>query len=179
MITWATLITLLRIILIIPLVVLLLDNNIVGAAVILAVACFTDLIDGYVARTYNQRSKMGEVLDPLADKLLMLTTFTTVWFTMEDLVPTWLLIFLWCKEGILAIGALIFFVTSHRLQPARRSGKMAMLFQVMYGLLLFFTRYTELQPVWVKGMQVGVFLTALYALYDYAKHGFSLIKKSI
>lgn len=71
--TLANRITLLRIALI-PLCVILLLAGLLGlAAVVFLVLSFSDLIDGYVARKYHQVSELGKMLDPLADKILVLT----------------------------------------------------------------------------------------------------------
>ena len=45
------------------------------ACAIFAVAGFTDLLDGYIARTFDMKSDLGAILDPVADKLLMTTAF--------------------------------------------------------------------------------------------------------
>lgn len=44
------------------------------AALLFMLACITDYLDGFVARTFNQQSRFGEMLDPIADKLLVATT---------------------------------------------------------------------------------------------------------
>ncbi|MDP1831287.1 MAG: CDP-diacylglycerol--glycerol-3-phosphate 3-phosphatidyltransferase [Geothrix sp.] len=62
------------------------------ACVIFAAAGFTDLLDGFIARTFNQRSDLGAVLDPAADKLLMTTAFILMaWRTqgMTAPIPVW------------------------------------------------------------------------------------------
>ena len=57
-----------------PLVLILLFLGLYGlAAFIFTLLCFSDAIDGYIARRYKQISNLGKVLDPLADKLLVLT----------------------------------------------------------------------------------------------------------
>ena len=44
-------------------------------ALIFALACMTDFFDGYIARSWDQKTKLGEILDPLADKMLILSAF--------------------------------------------------------------------------------------------------------
>jgi cardiolipin synthase (CMP-forming) len=68
------------------------------AFALFAAAGFTDLLDGFIARTFNQSSALGAVLDPAADKLLMTTAFILMaWRTqgMTAPIPVWV--------GILAI----------------------------------------------------------------------------
>lgn len=61
------------------------------AAVIFILSGITDILDGYIARHYNQVTKIGTLLDPLADKLMILTVLTSLW--IKDLIPFLLLLF--------------------------------------------------------------------------------------
>ena len=45
------------------------------AALVFVLACITDFFDGYIARSWDQKTKLGEILDPLADKMLTLAAF--------------------------------------------------------------------------------------------------------
>lgn len=69
--TTATKFTILRVLLIPVFMVLLLLGYNVAALIVFIVASLTDLLDGYIARHYNQTSDLGKFLDPLADKLLV------------------------------------------------------------------------------------------------------------
>lgn len=73
----------------IPLYVWLLfgQKNQVGAALLLAVLGTTDWIDGYIARRFHQVSTLGKVLDPVADRLLVVTAVVTI--TIHGAVPVW------------------------------------------------------------------------------------------
>ena len=73
----------------IPLYVWLLfgATNQVGAALLLAVLGATDWIDGYIARRFHQVSTLGKVLDPVADRLLVVTAVITI--TIHGAVPVW------------------------------------------------------------------------------------------
>ncbi len=73
----------------------------VWALVVLMVSGFTDWLDGYLARRLNQMSKLGEILDPVADRLYILAA--VIGLTLRDIVPWWVAIllpardlFLWC-----------------------------------------------------------------------------------
>jgi CDP-diacylglycerol--glycerol-3-phosphate 3-phosphatidyltransferase len=176
MITLATKVTIFRIFLVAPITLLLAHNYLVAAGFGLALAAFTDWLDGYIARRYHQQTALGALLDPLADKLLMVSIFTVTWHTYSDLIPGWFIIFLWLKESVLACGAFIFFLYSYKPVAARISGKIAMACQLIYGLLLFFTRYNEinidvLMMAWL-GLVTGV---TLWALVDYGMHGYTLL----
>ncbi|MBY0109799.1 MAG: CDP-alcohol phosphatidyltransferase family protein [Candidatus Babeliaceae bacterium] len=179
MITLATYITLMRIVLIAPISYLLLNNFFLAAGFLAAIAAATDMLDGYIARKYHQESALGGLLDPLADKLFILTTITLLWCRYTNMVPVWFIVFLWAKETLMFAGALLIIVQGHTPPPARFSGKIAMAGQVSYCLLLFFTRYTELKiPIFLHGLVILVMGATLYALIDYGKVGYCTFYKS-
>ena len=85
-----------------------LEERMVHALVVFAVAGITDGIDGYLARAWNQRTELGAHLDPLADKALTLVAFTLLAFA--EILPMWLLILAIVRDVGLVGGH---FVTSH------------------------------------------------------------------
>lgn len=72
----------------------------VWAVVVLAVGGATDWLDGYLARAWNQRSRLGQVLDPMADRLYILATL--IGFVLRDIVPWWLLAVLAARDVLMA-----------------------------------------------------------------------------
>ncbi|MCH7646671.1 MAG: CDP-alcohol phosphatidyltransferase family protein, partial [Nitrospinae bacterium] len=98
-------ITLLRI-LVIPFFVMLLIYGMAGWALgVFILTAITDAIDGYIARTRKQRTPLGEVLDPLADKLLLTTAFITLAYLR--ILPAWLAILVVSRDVILVFGSLL------------------------------------------------------------------------
>src|SRR4051794_40152404 len=75
------------------------------AVAVLAVGGTTDWIDGYLARRLGQVSRLGELIDPLADRLYILATLLA--FTVEDIVPWAFTIALLLREGVLAVVILV------------------------------------------------------------------------
>jgi cardiolipin synthase len=72
------------------------------AILLLAVSGFSDWLDGKLARRWNQMSKVGAFLDPLADRLYILATL--VGFTMRHVIPLWLVIVLVGRDVALLVG---------------------------------------------------------------------------
>ena len=89
------------------------------AFILFAAAGFTDLLDGFIARTFNQSSELGAVLDPAADKLLMTTAFVLLaWRTqgMTAPIPVWVAILAITRDGLISFYA---FASVDRLNDAK------------------------------------------------------------
>src|SRR6478752_8308887 len=91
--TVANQLTLLRVILIPAFVILVIYGYLGWALIVFASACLTDALDGLTARRSSQKSTLGAWLDPMADKLLALSTFvvlTVPGLGLENRLPIWL-----------------------------------------------------------------------------------------
>jgi cardiolipin synthase (CMP-forming) len=89
------------------------------ACLIFALAGLTDLLDGYIARRFNQKSTVGAVLDPAADKLLMTTAFVLMAMPNEFLairIPAWVAILAISRDVAISLVALM---SAHHFDPAR------------------------------------------------------------
>ena len=82
------LITVMRLLLVAPILWLLLQNNYIGALGLFVFAGVSDLVDGFLAKTYSWTSELGGILDPLADKLLLVGTLLVLGWQGE--LPAWL-----------------------------------------------------------------------------------------
>eukprot|EP01132_Coremiostelium_polycephalum_P007243 gene7243-8919_t len=97
-------ITIFRFILV-PFIVMALLSGSVGAALVgFVIAGVSDGVDGYIARRYDQRSELGAYLDPMADKLLLVTLFVVLGFLNE--LPVWLVVIVVSRD-ILIISAVL------------------------------------------------------------------------
>ena len=75
------------------------------AMTIFIVAGITDFLDGYLARKYQLVTSFGKLMDPLADKLMLVTALSCL--TAAGLVPLWVVIVVVCKELLMVIGGYI------------------------------------------------------------------------
>ena len=112
-----TVLTLLRITLVPGISLFLLDRHFKLAFAFFLVAAATDVVDGWLARRWNQITRLGTVLDPLVDIVFNLAIFTG--FTVAGLLPGWVLGVAALRYGILLVGGacLYLFVGPVRIQP--------------------------------------------------------------
>ena len=99
-------ITLVRIALLPYFVLLMADDRVVAGAWFFGLLAFTDWIDGYIARRFNQVSEFGKILDPIADRLIFFVGIATVMY--YDYFPVWLGVVILVREvaiAILMVGA--------------------------------------------------------------------------
>lgn len=111
MLTLPNFLTLLRIVAI-PIFLILVSNHRYAAALVLFMAAgITDTIDGVIARLTDAKSDLGATLDPLADKLLLVSSF--VMLAWLGVIPTWLLILVLTRDVVILSGYLaIYFVST-------------------------------------------------------------------
>ena len=106
--TIPNLLTILRLLLTPVLVIFLLDEKLGEALFIFIVAGVTDGLDGLIARLYKQKSRLGAFLDPLADKLLLATTYVIL--AVLHLVPKWLTVIVLSRDVLILLGVFVLFM---------------------------------------------------------------------
>ncbi len=111
------------------------------ALALFIVASLTDVLDGFVARMSNQKTRFGEVLDPIADKLLLMSSF--VIFAILGWVPLWLTITVLSRDVIVIIGTVILYLSTGMLvMQVTRTGKLTIALQVaMLAYILIRVNY--------------------------------------
>lgn len=103
-----------------------LENHLILAVFIFILAGATDVLDGFIARKFNLVTKWGQVMDPLADKLMQLTVLTCI--TIEGLIPTWIIIVYGIKELTMIFGGVFLYTKKEKIViPANLFGKVATL----------------------------------------------------
>ena len=109
------LITLLRIGAIPIFLILLVDERYTEALIVFILAGITDSLDGLLARWLDARTTLGAFIDPLADKLLLVSSFVILAFL--DFIPRWLAVLVITRDIIILIGySVLFFVTGHSIE---------------------------------------------------------------
>lgn len=95
------LITILRLVLIVPLVMSYYFDCMIYLYVLLGVVILTDFLDGFLARRLNQISDLGKLLDPIADGLILFTFSVVLYF--ESRIDLWFCVFYFCRQFLLLI----------------------------------------------------------------------------
>jgi len=106
----------LRILLTLPVMYFLLQHDYTVALLLFAVAGFSDGLDGFLAKHYGWQSRLGGLLDPLADKALLMSSFLVLAAT--GLIPIWLVLAAICRDLIIVGGALYYNFTVEEVLPA-------------------------------------------------------------
>jgi cardiolipin synthase len=99
-------ITLIRILLTPIFIIFLIQGQYRRALLVFLLAGISDLADGLIARGWQQKSRLGSYLDPLADKILMAASFVTLSIYRE--IPPWLTVVVLSRDVVLGLGVLIF-----------------------------------------------------------------------
>ena len=144
------LLTLLRFGLVPIFLFLVLARNALGALLVFSFAGLTDVLDGMAARIWRLRTKIGMLLDPLADKSLLATAF--ILLTIQSLnspysLPVWLTVTVLARDFILVAGGLVIFRIRGRKEfPPSLYGKISTILQVGTVFWVLFSNYIRVSP---------------------------------
>ncbi len=171
-ITISTWFTILRIVLIPFIVSSIVFANWDQALLLFLVAGFTDLIDGFLARYLNQESLLGAVLDPLADKLLMVSCYTALIFFGSEYckMPIWFALIISFKEILLVLGAIVLgvFKKSIVVKPTML-GKLTTTIQIFFILWVFVCSYFRIfYPTIFHILLILISLLNIIVLFQYS-----------
>jgi cardiolipin synthase len=167
LVTVPNLICLLRIALTVPIVVLLSEGRYDETLVLFAIAAASDVLDGYLAKTFGWTSEFGKILDPLADKLLLVSVFITL--AVIGLVPVWLAALAVLRDLVIGFGAAIYQWLFGPLEgrPTVPS-KLNTLVQLLYVIAVVWNAAFRDLPAWViQGLGALVLVTTVVSGVDY------------
>ena len=162
-------ISVLRVLLIIPLILLLLNQNnsntIIIAAILIAMY-FTDLLDGYLARKLNQVSELGKIIDPLADKIAVVSIVIVLFF--QGRIETWFFIVVIARDLLILVFGYYLKNRNKIVLMSNYPGKAAVFSIGIIILLIVFNTgsYELLQKVISYLYYISVILI-IYSLYLY------------
>lgn len=165
--TTANKITLVRVVLI-PVLVLLMYMNFPGhiywALAVFIIASISDFLDGYIARHYNQVSDFGKFMDPLADKLLVVSTMMI--FVEKGYMPGWALLIVVAREFAVT-GLRLVAVDNGRVIAAAWSGKIKTAC-TMIGIILMMLIGIPCKVTWLNTLVwIVIVATTVYSGAEY------------
>ncbi len=106
------LLTALRVLLVLPATWLMLEHRYGAALVVFGVAGLTDALDGFIARRFRWQSRLGAVLDPLADKLLAVSAYLVL--GAQGVLPAWLVALVLARDLVIVAGSVAYHLRVER-----------------------------------------------------------------
>src|SRR5215468_12064090 len=165
--TTANQLTILRIVFV-PVFIILLAYKEVGWALCTFVAAgITDVLDGIIARRFGQKTSIGAVLDPLADKLLMTSSiliFSLPQMEFINVIPRWLMIVIIFRDVfILLVSLIVVLMVGWRVFTPTPYGKISTFMQVLTVLAVL---YTNWQGQVVPELNILFYMTGLMTAFS-------------
>lgn len=160
-------ISIFRIVFVIPIIYLLLIEQYTVALFMFLIAGVSDGLDGFLAKRYGWESPLGSVLDPIADKLLLVSTYFALCWLGQ--IPVWLVMVVIARDVIIVMGAFSFYflVGRYDMAPSWLS-KINTCAQILLGLVIVASLgFIPISTGVVEGLIVLVFITTLLSGADY------------
>ena|SRR4030067_599187 len=157
-------ITILRILFVPFFVILLAYGWKLTALLLFCLAGITDGVDGYIARTRKIKTELGSILDPLADKFLLISSFIMLTIKNPKLIPLWFTIIIISREFVIVMGAVIIqFITNNFKAKPTVIGKITTAFQILTVFIALVINGVE-APISIKLLKVFIVLTTVLAI---------------
>lgn len=156
----------LRMLLAVPVVWALFGEQYLLTLGLLFVAAASDGLDGWIAKRFGWETELGRLLDPVADKLLLVSVFVAM--TLLGLVPLWLAATVVARDVVIGVGAAVFrrhFGPLHG-RPTWPS-KVNTVFQLAYGLAVVAAAAALVPAPVVMALGATVFVTTVVSGVDY------------
>ena len=161
--------SIIRIILTVPIVIALLKGQYLLTIFLFLLAGITDALDGWIAKQFSFQSRLGSILDPMADKILLTCTFVSLYWV--GILPLWLLLLICTRDVIIVAGALGYFLgeingASELIKPTLIS-KFNTVLQIGLVLFLLFIQFTIELSEWLQIVFIIVATSTAVSGADY------------
>ncbi len=159
-------ISLLRIILVVPIAYFLWSQNYLIALILFLIGGLSDGLDGFLARRYKWETELGVILDPMGDKLMMLTAYLLLGW--HHLLAWWLVALVIFRDLIIVTGTLLYrkIIGNAKLKPLFIS-KLNTVFQIVLVLIIMFSQVVSLNTLIVDSIFWLVVATTIMSGYAY------------
>ena len=184
MITVPNILTLFRIILVPFFLVVSMRSMWTVAFALFVTAAVTDIFDGLIARRFNQRSRLGAILDPAADKTMMICGY--FYYTVTDklpvvALPVWLTFVVFVRDFLIILFAYLLYTRMHvKRFPPSWAGKTSTVLQAVtlatvIAVNAFVPRLLPLAEILFR----AALLMTLYSSWDYLRRGRRLLEEGL
>lgn len=170
-------------ILLIPVFVLMMTwRKTLEAFAVLALAGFTDVLDGFLARFLRQRTKLGALLDPAADKLLITASFITLTIprlNSPNVIPLWLTMIVIGRDLLIVSGAfLLFKMRGQKTFPPSIPGKASTVCQIIVVLLVLLFNLAKVSSPFLVWLYFLTLALVILSTLHYSKLGLRIMFRS-
>jgi len=143
----------------------------IAALILFIAAAATDALDGYLARSRDEITPLGRILDPLADKALLLSALILLTRpslpALEPHIPIWFTLLVISRDGVLILGAAVIHAVAGRVEVKPRIvGKVATFFQMITVVWVLMQGRTGPFAFWVGAAGFFTFVSGVWYLFD-------------
>jgi len=175
--TIPNLITILRILLVPILIIYLINGRILASLIIFIIASISDALDGFIARVFHQKSNLGAHLDPLADKILLMTAFITL--AILKMIPSWLVVLTISRDVIILLGVLMLYINRYpvKIAPTLLS-KATTCIQIATILIVLSNGFLNIEFLKIYSFWLAALFTIASGL-QYIRTGMIILSKGV
>lgn len=174
--------SMLRILLIPFFIYLLLQNKILEALVVFCIASATDVLDGMAARIWHQKTRIGSLLDPAADKLLMTAAIVILSFpsvSRPNAIPIWLTSTIIGRDIAIVTAAFILYkLRGEKKFPPSLVGKVSTVFQMGTILCVLLFNVLDRVPEFLAWLFALTFALTILSGFGYGSRGIRSLTRS-
>jgi cardiolipin synthase (CMP-forming) len=159
-------ISVLRIVLVAPIAYFLWHQNYLIALLLFLIGGLSDGLDGFLARRYKWETELGVILDPMGDKLMMLSAYLLLGW--HHLLPWWLVSLVILRDLIIVVGTLLYrlFIGEAKIKPLFIS-KLNTALQILLVLSVMFSQVISLNLLIIDSLLWLVVISTLMSGYAY------------
>lgn len=174
--------SMLRIFLIPLFLYMLLQNKALHAMIVFLFASSTDVLDGMTARIWDQKTKIGGLLDPAADKLLMTTAVIILSIpsvSQPNTIPLWLTVAIIGRDiAIVSVSFVMYKLRGHTKFPPSLTGKTSTVCQMGVILCVLLLNVLDRTPVFLSWLYILTFSLTFISGFGYGLRGIRSFKDS-
>lgn len=158
------------------------QRQMVAALILIGISAISDALDGIIARKLNQVSKIGQILDPLADRMLIV--FSILSLGIAGIIPWWMLIVVGLREVWMIIQVLWLAQYDYGPLPVHfvgKAGTALLMISIVALIVADIGQGSVFHLLHLAALATGVWGVALYWLagYIYTRQGIELLRKEI